>query len=308
MDKLQDKINKYVYEMRYQNIDNILVTKKGDILCEINFNPVYKDKKHYIASIQKSIISLGAGIALDKGYLQLDDNISKYITINDIHKRITIRDLLTLSSGIYWQFGIHASQPIWSTIEQEENWLEAILELPEAYTPGTKFYYKDVDVYLLTQVLQRASNRSIEEFIYENLYAPLGISCNSIDDDWGINRNNMTNISMLTAREMARIGNLCLNGGKYEGQQLISEEYLKLATQKQIATHEFAKYFGSGDYGFLWWIFEDAYFARGFGGNEIAVFPKYDLVVVIQATAKKISKEYLDVIYDVIRKDELLLS
>lgn len=308
MDKLQNKIEKYVYEMRYKNIDNILVTKKGNVLCDINFNPVYKDKKHHIASIQKSIISLGTGIALEKGYLQLDDNIGKYITMNDIHKRITIRDLLTLSSGIYWQFGIHASQPIWSTIETEENWLEAILELPEAYTPGTKFYYKDVDVYLLTQVLQRASNRSIEEFTYENLYAPLGISCNGIDEDWGINRNNMTNISMLTAQEMARIGNLCLNGGKYEGQQLISEGYLKLATRKQIATNEFAKYFGSGDYGFLWWIFEDAYFARGFGGNEIAVFPGQDLVVVIQATAKKISKEYLDVIYDVIRKDELILS
>lgn len=308
MDKLQDKIEKYVYEMRYKNIDNILVTKKGNVLCEINLNPAYRYKKHYIASIQKSIISLGTGIALDKGYLRLDDNIDKYITIKDTHKRITIRDLLTLSSGIYWQFGIHASQPIWSTIELEENWLEAILELPEAYTPGTKFYYKDSDVYLLTQVLQRASNRSIEEFIYENLYAPLGISCNKIDDDWGINRNNMTNISMLTAHEMARIGNLCLDGGKYGGKQLISEEYLKLAMQKQITTHEFIKYFGSGDYGFLWWIFEDAYFARGFGGNEIAVFPKYDLVVVIQATAKKISKEYLDVIYDVILKDELILS
>jgi len=57
-----------------------------------------------------------------------------------------------------------------------------------------------------------------------------------------------------------------------------------------------------------WWINEDAYFARGFGGNEIAVFPKYRLVVVIQATAKKISKEYLDVIYNVILKEESLIS
>lgn len=58
----------------------------------------------------------------------------------------------------------------------------------------------------------------------------------------------------------------------------------------------------------MWWIHEDAYFARGFGGNEIAVFPKYGLVVVIQATAKKVSKEYLDVIYNVILKEESLIS
>lgn len=314
MEKSLNRIENYVYEMRYKNIDNILITKNGQEVYSKNFNKEFDGKKHRIASIVKSIISLGTGIAVDRGYVGLDDYICEYLgesfhhITEKAHRKITIRNLLTLSSGIYWQFGIHASQPLWSTVEAEEDWSRAILELPGAYTPGTKFYYKDADVYLLTQVLQKVTGQSIEKFISENLYQPLGIVCTAVDYDFGIRNNNMGNIGMLTAQEMAKIGNLCLNRGEYQGQRIISEAYLKMATEKQIATNEFVKYFGMQEYGFLWWIHEDAYFARGFGGNEIAVFPKYGLVVVIQATAKKVSKEYLDVIYHVVLKEESLLS
>ncbi len=308
-----NQIENYVYERRYKNIDNILITKNGQEVYSKNFNKEFDGKKHPIASVVKSIISLGTGIAVDRGYVRLEDCICEYLgeSFNTMttkaHRKITIRDLLTLSSGIYWQFGIHASQPLWSAVEAEEDWRRAILELPGAYTPGTKFYYKEADVYLLTQVLQKVTGQSIENFISENLYQPLGIVCQGVDNDFGIRNNNMTNIGMLTAQEMAKIGNLCLNRGEYQGQRIISEGYLKMATAKQIAVNEFVKYFGMREYGLLWWIHEDACFARGFGGNEIAVFPKYGLVVVIQATAKKVSKEYLDVIYDVILKDESLI-
>ncbi len=240
MKKSLERIENYVREMRYKNIDNILITKNGQEVYLKNFKKEFDGKKHRIASVVKSIISLGTGIAVDRGYVGMDDYICEYLgeSFDDMtakeHRKITIRDLLTLSSGIYWQFGIHASQPLWQTVEAEGDWSRAILELPSAYTPGTKFYYKDADVYLLTQVLQKA-------------------------------------------------------------------------TAKQIDTNEFVKYFGMREYGFLWWIHEEAYFARGFGGNEIAVFPKYGLVVVIQATAKKVSKEYLDVIYNVILKQESLI-
>lgn len=309
-----DRIENYVREMRYTNIDNILITKNGQEVYSKNFNKKFDEKKHPIASVIKSIISLGTGIAIDRGYVKLDDCICKYLEYSfdnittNIHRKITIKDLLMLSSGIYWQFGIHASQPLWSSVEAEEDWSRAILELPSAYTPGTKFYYKDSDVYLLTQILQKVTGQSIENFIFENLYQPLGIVCVAIDNDLGIRKNNMNNIGMLTAQEMAKIGNLCLNRGEYQGQQIISEAYLKMATTKQIDTNEFVKYFGMQEYGFLWWIYKDAYFARGFGGNEIAVFPKYGLVVIIQATAKKVSKEYLDLIYNVILNDESLVS
>lgn len=314
MKKPHDRIENYVYEMRYKNIDNIFITKNGQNVYSKNFNNKFDGKKHCIASVVKSIISLGTGIAVDRGFLRLDDYICEYLEASfdymtaKAHRKITIRNLLTLSSGIYWQFGIHASQPLWAAVEAEEDWGRAILELPSAYTPGTKFYYKDADIYLLTQVLQKVTGQSIENFIFENLYQPLGIVCDAVDRDFRIRNNNMSSIGMLTAQEMAKIGNLCLNRGEYQGQRIISEAYLNMATAKQIDTKEFVKYFGMQEYGFLWWIHEDAYFARGFGGNEIGVFPKYGLVVVIQATAKRVSKEYLDVIYNVILKEESLIS
>lgn len=314
MSILQESIENYIHEMKYKNIDNIHITKHGQVVYSKNFNSEYKEKKHRIASIIKSVLSLGTGIAVDHGYLNLDDSISKYLngyidlTSMNMYKKITVRSLLTLSSGLYWQFGIHGSQPLWSNISEEDNWTKAILELPIVNTPGTSFYYKDCDIYLLKQVLQNVMGMSIEEFISRDLYEPLGIICESIDHGFGDDYDNMSSISMLTSEEMSQIGNLCLNHGRYKDKQIVSKEYLELATKKQIDTRDFVNKFCSSDYGYLFWIYGDAYFARGFGGNEIAVFPEYDLVIVIQATAKKISKEYLDIIYDVILKDESILA
>ena len=125
MEKSLNRIENYIYEMRYKSIDNILITKNGQEVYWKNFNQEFCGKKHRIASVIKSIISLGTGIAVDRGYLKLDDCICKYLgepfdnMTEKAHSNITIRDLLTLSSGIYWQFGIHASQPLWSTVEVE---------------------------------------------------------------------------------------------------------------------------------------------------------------------------------------------
>lgn len=314
MDKLRRNINNYIHEKQYKNIDNILVSKKGEVIFSQNYNKDYANRKHYIASIIKSIVSLGVGIAVREGYLSIDDPINEYLpeyfknTSEPMHRKITIRNLLTQSSGIYWQFGIHASQPLWSRICAEEDWISAIAELPIVNTPGKKFYYKEIDVYLLIQILQKVSNMSIEEYIYNYLYNPLNIVCDSLDKSMGINNHNTNNISKLTVDEMAIIGNFCLNGGKIDGVQIVDEDFLKMSTKKQIDTIEFVDKFGTTDYGFLWWIFGDAYFARGFGGNEIAIFPDQDLVIVIQATAKKVSKEYLDVIFDIILKDKIVLG
>ena len=145
MKKSLNRIENYIHEMRYKNIDNILITKNGHDVYSKNFNKEFDGKKHRIASVVKSIISLGTGIAVDRGYVRLDDYICEYLgeSFNNMttkaHRKITIRDLLTLSSGIYWQFGIHASQPLWQTVKAEENWSRAILELPSAYTPGISF-------------------------------------------------------------------------------------------------------------------------------------------------------------------------
>ena len=131
MKKSLNRIENYIHEMRYKNIDNILITKNGHDVYSKNFNKEFDGKKHRIASVVKSIISLGTGIAVDRGYVRLDDYICEYLgeSFNNMttkaHRKITIRDLLTLSSGIYWQFGIHASQPLWQTVKAEENWSRA---------------------------------------------------------------------------------------------------------------------------------------------------------------------------------------
>lgn len=302
-----DDLNGYIMTNKYTNIDNIVVSKKGVKIFEQNYNKKYLNKKHYIASILKSVISLGVGVAVQKKLINVEDSVCdyfpEYFSGKNMYKRIKIKHLLTLSSGIYWRFGIHGSQPLWGRIQESNNWLEEISNLPIVFTPGTKFYYKEIDVYILEQILQRVTNMSIESFIAKELYDPLGIYCDKIDLSYGINGSNVENISALTAQEMLKIGELVLNMGGVEGQQILDKNYLNEAIKEQIRTKEFNKYFGMSSYGYLWWLCEKGYFARGFGGNEIAIFPEHEVVIVIQATAKKISKEYLDIIFDVILED-----
>lgn len=130
--------------MRYKNIDNILITKNGHDVYSKNFNKEFDGKKHRIASVVKSIISLGTGIAVDRGYVRLDDYICEYLgeSFNNMttkaHRKITIRDLLTLSSGIYWQFGIHASQTALADREAEEKLESGNLRASECIYAGNE--------------------------------------------------------------------------------------------------------------------------------------------------------------------------
>ena len=112
-----NQIENYVYERRYKNIDNILITKNGQEVYSKNFNKEFDGKKHPIASVVKSIISLGTGIAVDRGYVRLEDCICEYLgeSFNTMttkaHRKITIKDIFKHYNGKYLEVWIKASKP-----------------------------------------------------------------------------------------------------------------------------------------------------------------------------------------------------
>jgi CubicO group peptidase (beta-lactamase class C family) len=249
-------------------------------------------------SISKSIISICTGICLDQGLIKsLDEPICHYIEefdkgISPYHKLITIRHLLTMTSGIYWNGGIHYHSPMLEQLKRSSNWLEHLADIAMSDVPGMKFVYKEWDVILLAAVISKAARTDFFDVCNGNLYQPLeiesgrwwqskcGVTYSIADNE--VNQQS----SNLSAKDLAKIGMLLLNGGVYKGKQIVSKEFVEQAITPSDCNQE---------YGFLWWLGENWYGGSGFGGQEIRVIPDKKIVIVMQAKISSRGKSYEDV-------------
>lgn len=288
-------IDGYIKQKRYRLVNSVLVMKDEEIIFEHYYNKFNESSRNNIKSVWKSILSITLGICLDKGIIKsLDEPICEYLPefnqgIHPYHKLITIRHLLTMSSGIYWNPGIHYHCPMLVQMLRANSWLSHISDIAMAYYPGDKFQYKEWDVILLSAVIGRAAGRTSYEICDEFLYKPLGINSGA----WSHSPDNVSYTIMkgeensdLSARDLSKIGLLFLNNGVLQGKRIVSEAYVKQAISPSEA---------SSGYGYLWWVFDNAYACHGFGGQEVKVYPDEKIVTVVQATPTQRSKEYPDI-------------
>ena len=296
-------IDDYIKQKHYRLVNSVLVYKDNEIVYERYYNKFNENSKNNIKSIWKSILSICIGICLDKEYIKsLDEPICNYLDefnqgIHSYHKLITIRHLLTMTSGIYWNKGIHYHCPMLEQMFRTNNWLEHIADIAMADFPGTKYVYKEWDVILLSAVISKATGMDAYEFCNQNLYQPLQIQ----SGEWPASKCGISytiiagkeESSDLSARDLAKIGLLFLNNGIWHGERIISDEYIKQAVTPTKQAQ---------NYGFLWWLFDGGYTCMGIGGQEINVLPKHNLVAVIQAKYTSQGKSYSDIFTEVIRK------
>lgn len=294
-----EEINGYIGRKRYRLINSVLFWQDSEILAENYYNGFTAQSRNVLRSVAKSIMSLTAGIALDRGLLPgLDAPASDYIPVlregrDPLHPLITVRHLLTMTSGIYWNGGIHYHCPMMEQMRRSGNWLSHIADCAVTDLPGTRCNYKEFDVILLAAVLEAVCG-DLYGFIERELYAPLGIRsgrwykspcgvCYSVGG--GEDADELP--SALTAREMLQLGRLCLDGGTFEGQRIVPEKYLREALSPSSA---------DPGYGFLFCLGDGWYAFRGYGGQRIYVFPENRLIAVIQATPSPRGMAYDDVI------------
>lgn len=288
-------IDGYIKQKRYRLVNSVLVMKDEEIIFEHYYNKFNENSRNNIKSVWKSILSITLGICLDKGIIKsLDEPICEYLPEfnqgnHPYHKLITIRHLLTMSSGIYWNPGIHYHCPMLVQMLRTNSWLSHISDIAMAYYPGDKFQYKEWDVILLSAVIGRAAGRTSYEICDEFLYKPLGINSGA----WSHSLENVSYTIMkgeensdLSARDLSKIGLLFLNNGVFQGKRIVSEAYVKQAISPSEA---------SSGYGYLWWVFDNAYACHGFGGQEVKVYPDEKLITVVQATPTQSSKAYPDI-------------
>jgi CubicO group peptidase (beta-lactamase class C family) len=267
---------------------SMLVLRHGKPVLEQYWNGYNKDSLHDLRSATKSITSLMVGIAIDKGMIEgVNEPISKHLAASypaapALQHNITLAHLLTMRSGLACNDWNTTSPGNEEKMYQTEDWVHFFLNLPAATTPGAQTNYCTGGVVALGRVIAEASKRTIPNFAEQFLFAPLGVA----GARWAsFDKQRQTDSGghlYLRPRDMAKIGQLVLQQGKWNGDQLISADWIAQSTRQHTG------YLTGGQYGYLWWIMQvdfkgrivNVHFADGNGGQYIFVVPELDLVAV----------------------------
>jgi CubicO group peptidase (beta-lactamase class C family) len=255
---------------------SILIIRNGTIVTEVYWAPYNKNIIHNVKSASKSIISALVGIALEKKYLNnLHQKVSEFFPeyVHDQSKQdISLYDLLTMTAGFNW---MEDSGP---SPYDLENWIK----IPMRDKPGEKFEYNTMLPHMMSAILTKVSGESTKNFADTYLFNPLGIKSYRWTKSSDGYYHGGSDI-FLTPRDMAKFGYLFLNKGKWNQQQIVSEEWVKESTSLKVKIPDNVSYAMDLDYGYWWWIQDKGYMAWGAGGQYIIVRPDLDLVVVITA-------------------------
>ncbi len=272
-------------EREIHEIFSVVIIRNGFIVKEwytygYNSNSLFK-----LYSATKSVTSILIGIARDMGFisnvsqLMLDYFPNRTIQNLDAEKEsITIEHLLSMTAGFdwpEWDVSYFDINNIFNTWKVNDDLVQFVLDRPINSTPGEKFNYNTGISHLLGAILEEATNSSMDYFANKYLFEPLEINSTLWDydpDGLPLGGEGL----YLRARDMAKIGYLFLNKGIWGEDQIISAEWVNTSTSKRVNVSN------SSDYGYQWWISKiyDSYWASGFGGQQIHVFPEDDLVVV----------------------------
>ena len=275
------KIFKLIQENEV-NIHSILIIRNGYMVLDAYFYPFSQGTVHNLASVTKSITSVVVGIAIDKGYIKsIEQQVLDFFpdrtiaNLDENKKRLNLENLLTMTTGFCRDFNEGEAQL--SQMCLSGNWVQFMLDLPLVIEPSGEFAYCSGGCQLLSAIITQTTGMTALDLAREYLFQPLGIHDVIWPADPQGNNTGWGDLFM-HPRDLAKIGYLLLNKGRWEDKQIISSEWVKLSTHQQIALPD-----GQG-YGYLWWIpneLSGLYEARGRGGQLIAVWPDKNLVVVL---------------------------
>jgi CubicO group peptidase (beta-lactamase class C family) len=280
-----------------ENIHSVLLVKNGKLFLEEYFDGYDRDTKHYLASVTKSIASVLIGIAMDRGFVDgvaqggLDktvlDLFPEYETVinaDPAKQELLFKHILSMSAGLEWDEHTHPYDDPRNDCykaSRSDDSVRFVLEKPVIATPGTKFLYNGGLSILLSGLIKKSTGMHAAEFAEGYLFEPLGIK----DYSWDRICDGFTDTDgglHMRPWDMAKIGYLLLNGGQWRGSQIVSQAWVNVSTRPSITT-------GAGpEYGYQWWCGSlsvngqstETFFASGYGGQKIFVFPTLDLVAV----------------------------
>jgi CubicO group peptidase (beta-lactamase class C family) len=263
------------------SIDSVSVIRNGYMILDAYFYPFSKDLRHNIHSCTKSIMSILIGISIERGYIKsVDQPITDFfpdITIDNLddNKRsITLEHLLKMASGLDCRDSYLYEWRGLFEMKNSDDWAQHVLDLPMAVPPGEKFEYCNGVSYLLSIIINTTTKMKTIDFAKKNLFNPLGIS--EIVWETSPQGIDVGYAGMwLNPHDMAKIGWLYLNKGRWGKKQIVSSAWVETSTHGHIESKP------APQYGYHWWVNNDGmYAAVGFHGQYILVADEMNMVVV----------------------------
>jgi CubicO group peptidase (beta-lactamase class C family) len=256
-EKLLQMIDTIKKENRH--FHSILIVRNGRLLMEAYFSPYQKDFKHIIFSSTKSISSLLIGLAIKDGYIK---NVNQPLLdffpgyrgkirhLDERKKSLNLFHLLTMTDGVKWQDGPYrvGKEGDFLKMLSAANGVEYFLDQPMKETPGRTYNYNSGASYMLAAIIQQVTGKSSFEYAGEKLFKPIGIT----EANWGFYQKGINNGGselFLKPRDMARLGFLVLNKGRWEDKQILPAQWMA-DSSKPLIKSDFIEY----HYGYMWYI------------------------------------------------------
>ncbi len=264
------------------DIHHVMVVRHGKVIAELHPTPFRAEDSHTLYSASKTFTSLAVGLAIDENLLRLDDRVMTFFPdkrtnhVSDNMAAMTVRDLLMMASGV---------KPDWTMRNNSMDWVKDWLAKPVDDKPGSLFQYDSMCTFMLSAIVQRVTGQTMLEYLQKKLFAPMHITI----ADWetspdGINTGGWG--LRVQAETMAKLGLLLLNKGNWNGEQLVSADYVTQACSRLIdggAKTTVPPTDGNQGYGYQVWQskWPGSFRADGAMGQYTVVVPQEDLVVVI---------------------------
>jgi len=269
------------------DVYSLLVVRKGMIVFERYYQGFDATSLFDIRSATKSFISTLIGIAIKEKHIpNLDQKVLSYFPEYESANKdprksaISIRDLLMMKSGLAWDEELD-----FVLLDETQDWLPSILNVPMATDPGAVFDYNSGVSHILSAMIHQATGMTTLDFAQQRLFSPLGI----VNHHW---ESDPTGITLgyaglsLTARDLAKLGLLYARQGMWEGERILTTEYVRDSTTAWSS----GGFPEEAEYGYHWWVLpsgpHSAYFAAGYGGQYLWVVPDLDLIVVTTANSQ----------------------
>jgi CubicO group peptidase (beta-lactamase class C family) len=280
--ELLDMAYRLVYkENRFVMARSLIVLRNGRLVGEAYPHDLADGRQiQNLQSCTKSFTSVLTGIAFSKGLLDsvtqaLSSIYPEHFVAHADKKDITLQDALTMRAGIDFNDGDHTID----LYQTSGSSVEFVLSRPKNFPSGTVFHYNDGAPQFVSEAIQKRSGKTLSEFADEYLFTPLQIA----EWKWESAKDGVTfgafSLS-LKPRDAARFGQLLLNDGKWNGQQLVDSSWIANASRPLVTSDSYG-----ASYGYYFWVYPayPAYAAIGHGGQQIFVMPSKNLVIVYTA-------------------------
>lgn len=284
-----------------QELHSIMILQGGKVLKEHWMGEGAPQKPHILNSVSKTFTASAVGFAVAEGRIKLTDKVISFFpdklpaVVSDNLCQMEIRHLLTMNSG-------HDVEPKRGDIPEGEDWVKYFLSAPVVHQPGTFFVYNTLATYVLSAIVQQVTGERLLDYLYPRLFRPLGI----VGATWqqspqGIDAGGYG--LYLNTEDLAKMGQLFLQQGEWNGRQILPKEWIAEASKAQVESlpagvrrENLTTKPKDSDwlqgYGYqMWRCRHNAYRADGARGQYIIVLPECDAVIAMTANISDMQAE-----------------